>query len=123
MSKIDVDDNDIQAITGISISEVSGDFSPEWLSCQFMDSVINGINNLISGWEQAKSKVASYVSVNDEISNQNEPDLSEADIPNIEWINASNRDTNNPNNNQNESDIPNIEWINASNRNATTGNN
>ena len=73
MSKVDVDDNEIKSITGISVSEVSGDFSPEWLSCNFINNVISEINSLIGSFNEAKSKADSYTNVNEEISNQEEP--------------------------------------------------
>ena len=73
MGKLDVDDSEIKSITGISISEVSGDFSPEWLSCTFMDNVIKEINSLISSFNQVKSDANNYTDSNEVISNQPEP--------------------------------------------------
>ena len=73
MSKLNVDENEIKNITQISVSEVSGSFSEEWLSGSFMDNVVKEINSLISSFGEAKSKAEEYLSTNDKISNQQEP--------------------------------------------------
>ena len=73
MGKLDVDDSEIKNITSISISEVSGNFSSEWLSCTFIDNVIKEINDLISSFNQVKGEANNYTDTNEEISNQPEP--------------------------------------------------
>ena len=73
MGKLNVDDSEIKSITGISISEVSGNFSNEWLSCTFIDNVIKEINSLISSFNQVKGEANNYTDTNEEISNQPEP--------------------------------------------------
>ena len=75
MGKLDVDDSEIKSITGISISEVSGNFSNEWLSCTFIDNVIKEINDLISSFNQVKGEANNYTDTNEEISNQPEPTI------------------------------------------------
>ena len=93
MSKVDVDDSEIKSITGISISEVSGDFSPEWLSCNFINNVISEINSLIGSFNEAKSKADSYTNVNEEISNQEEPYVPQTSGGHHSSNNSSHRDS------------------------------
>lgn len=75
MGKLDVDDSEIKSIIGNSINEVSCNFSPEWLSCAFMDKVIKEVQNLISKWNEAKNNANHYSDTNEQISNQKEPSV------------------------------------------------
>lgn len=88
MGKLDVDDSEIESIIGITVNTISEDFSPEWLSFQFMNSVINGVNGMVYSWNELKATAKHYITSNAEVSDQKEPDTIEPGFSNTNLDNS-----------------------------------